>query len=92
MTDKGSATADTKVARPSRKNSHTTNTASKAPSYKRVMEPSNSSCTGVTKSNASVICTCGYWARNSSKRARTALPTSTSLAPRLRATSKPTTA
>ena len=46
MTDSGSATADTNVARQSRKNSHTTTTASSAPSYSRCIDPSYSSCTG----------------------------------------------
>ena len=46
ITDSGSATADTNVARQSRKNSHTTTTASSAPSYCRCIDPSYSSCTG----------------------------------------------
>ena len=40
MTDSGSAVADTKVARQSRRNSHTTSTASSAPSYSSSIEPS----------------------------------------------------
>ena len=43
ITDIGSATADTKVARQSRRNSHTTITARMAPSYSRCSEPSYSS-------------------------------------------------
>ena len=54
MTDKGKATADTKVARTSRKNSHTTSTAKIAPSYSKMSEARYSSFTGVTKSNAVV--------------------------------------
>lgn len=54
MADSGSATADTKVARQSRRNSHTTITARMAPSYNGAIEPSNSSFTGVTKSKDSV--------------------------------------
>ena len=91
MTDKGSATADTKVARRSRKNNHTTNTAKMAPSYSSTNDAWYSSSTGVTKSNAVVICTPGWLARSSSKALNTAAPTSTSLAPRLRVISKPTT-
>ena len=55
------------------------------------MEPSNSSATGVTKSKASLILRSGSAARNSASALRTPAPTSTSLAPRLRVTSKPTT-
>ena len=91
ITDSGSATADTNVARQSRRNSHTTSTASSAPSYSRCMEPSYSSCTGCTKLKASVISRSGCCARISCRAACTAAPTSTSLAPLLRATSKPTT-
>ena len=91
MADSGSATADTKVAGQSRRNSHTTMTASTAPSYSSTMEPSNSSCTGVTKSKDSVNCMSGWVWASSASAARTAAPTSTSLAPRLRATSNPTT-
>ena len=54
MTDKGKATADTKVARTSRKNNHTTSTANNAPSYNKMSEARYSSFTGVTKSNAVV--------------------------------------
>ena len=91
MTDKGKATADTKVARTSRKNNHTTKTASNAPSYNKMSEARYSSFTGVTKSNAVVKEMPGCAWRNSSKALNTASPTSTSLVPRLRATSKPTT-
>ncbi|MNT06645.1 hypothetical protein D3C72_1413220 [compost metagenome] len=91
MIDSGSATAETNVARQSRKNSHTTSTASSAPSYSRCMEPSYSSCTGFTKLKASVTSRSGCCSRSSFKAANTAPPTSTSLAPLLRATSKPTT-
>ena len=91
MADSGRATAETTVARKSRRNSQTTSTASRAPSYNRVMEALNSSSTGVTKSNDSVICRSGRAACNSLSLARTPCPTSTSLAPLLRATSKPTT-
>ena len=90
-TDKGKATADTNVARKSRKNNHTTSTASKAPSYNKINDALYSSLTGVTKSNAVVMVTSGWAARNSSNALNTRAPTSTSLAPRLRATSKPTT-
>jgi hypothetical protein len=38
ITDKGKATAETKVARKSRRNTHTTKTAKIAPSYKRMSE------------------------------------------------------
>ncbi len=89
--DIGSATADTRVARPLRKNSHTTSTASSAPSPSILSEAWYSSSTGVTKSNASVKVRSGCAARSSASAARTAVPTCTSLAPRLRATSKPTT-
>ena len=91
MTDSGSATAETNVARQSRKNSHTTTTASSAPSYSRCMEPSYSSCTGSTKLKASVTSSPGWASRSSARATFTAAPTSTSLAPLLRATSKPTT-
>ena len=91
ITDSGSATAETKVARQSRRNSHTTSTASSAPSYNRCIEPSYSSCTGATKSNAWVICRSGRSARNCASAACTAAPTAISLSPLLRATSKPTT-
>ncbi len=42
--DKGSAEAEISVARQSRRNHHTTSTASSAPSYSMCMEPSNCSC------------------------------------------------
>ena len=63
MTDSGSATADTNVARQSRKNSHTTSTANIAPSYSSTREPWYSSSTGVTKSKASVISMSGFCKR-----------------------------
>ena len=91
MTDSGSATAEIIVARQSRRNSQTTSTASSAPSYKRRMEPSYSSWTGVTKLKDSVICRSACWALSSSRARWTPAATSSSLAPRLRATSKPTT-
>ena len=91
MTDKGRATAETNVARKSRKNNQTTSTANKAPSYSNTKDAWYSSSTGVTKSNAVVISTSGWLARNSVRAFCTAAPTSTSLAPRLRAISKPTT-
>ena len=91
ITDKGRATAVTKVARQSRKNNHTTNTAKMAPSYSRCKEPWYSSATGETKSKASVNSMSGWAARNSARAFCTAAPTSISLAPRLRETSKPTT-
>ena len=91
MTDKGKATAETKVARKSRKKSHTTSTAKMAPSYSKCKEPEYSSSTGVTKSKASVISISGFFKRKSASAWRTNLPTATSLSPRLRTTSKPTT-
>ena len=89
--DSGSATADTKVARQSRKNSHTTTTASRAPSYSSTIEPVYSSSTGATKLKASVSSMSGCWALSSASAVCTAAPTATSLSPLLRATSKPTT-
>ena len=59
MTDKGNATAETKVARRSRRNSQTTSTANIAPSYSKIRELEYSSSTGVTKSKDSVISTSG---------------------------------
>ena len=91
MADKGSATADTKVARQLRKKNHTTITASTAPSYSMAMEASNSSFTGVTKSNACVSSKSGCLAFNSASAFCTPAPTSISLASLLRLTSKPTT-
>ena len=91
ITDSGSATADTKVARQSRKNSQTTATASNAPSISRCREPVYSSCTGLTKLKASVSTTSGCWTLSSTSACCTAAPTATSLSPRLRDTSKPTT-
>ena len=52
IADSGNATADTSVARHSRRNSSTTSTARNAPSSSNSTEASYSSCTGVTKSNA----------------------------------------
>ena len=89
--DMGSATAATKVARPLRRNSHTTTTASSAPSPSIFSDAWYSSSTGVTKSKASVKCISGCAVPSCAMAARTPLPISTSLAPRLRATSKPTT-
>ena len=91
MTDSGSATAEIKVARQSRKNSHTTSTASSAPSISKISEARYSSSTGVTKSNASVSCISGRASLISASAARTPRPASTSLAPLLRAISNPTT-
>ena len=91
MADIGSATADTSVARHSRRNSHTTSTASAAPSYSRCREPMYSSCAGVTKSKASVSSMSGCCSLSSSRAFCTAAPTATSLSPRLRTTSKPIT-
>ena len=91
ITDIGSATADTKVARQSRRNSHTTSTASAAPSYNKCMEPVYSSSTGLTKLKASVMTTPGCCSFRSARALATPAPTSISLTPRLRATSKPTT-
>ncbi len=91
ITDSGKATADTKVARQSRKNSQTTSTASKPPSISRVSEALYSSSTGVTKSKASVNSMSGWLSCRVFRAARTPRPASTSLAPLLRATSKPTT-
>ena len=91
MTDKGSATAETMVERRLPKNSHTTTTASKAPSKSMVMEASNSSATGFTKSKACVISRSGCWVLSSCSAACTAAPTSISLAPLLRVISNPTT-
>ncbi len=91
ITDIGSAMADTKVARQSRRNSQTTSTARIAPSYSRCSEPWYSSCTGVTKSKACTSSTSGRCSLSSARAFCTAAPTATSLSPRLRATSKPTT-
>ena len=63
MTDSGSATAETKVARQSRKNNQTTSTAKIAPSYSSSKEPLYSSSTGVTKSKDSVISMSGFCKR-----------------------------
>ncbi|MOA60811.1 hypothetical protein D3C78_1857990 [compost metagenome] len=65
ITDIGSATAETKVARQSRKKSHTTITARMAPSYSRCSEPSYSSSTGSTKLKASVSSMSGRCTRRS---------------------------
>ena len=91
ITDSGSATAETSVARQSRRKSHTTITARIAPSYSRCIEPSYSSATGCTKLKASVSVMSGWSAFSCASTFCTCAPTSTSLAPRLRATSKPTT-
>ena len=91
ITDSGKATADISVARHSRKNIQTTITASSAPSYSNLSELRYSSCTGVTKSNASVRTMCSWRCFSSLRASLTALPTTISLSPRLRATSKPTT-
>ena len=91
ITDSGSAVAATKVARQSRRNSHTTSTASAAPSYSSSIEPSKFSCTGSTKLKASVTVMSGCAAFSFSSAARTPAATSISPAPRLRVISKPTT-
>ena len=91
ITDSGSATADTRVARQSRRNSHTTSTASTAPSNSRCIEPVYSSCTGATKLKASVSSMSGCCTRSSASAFCTAAPTAISLSPLLRAISKPTT-
>ena len=91
MTDSGKATAEMNVARQSRKKSQTTSTASSAPSINSVSDAAYSSSTGVTKSNASVSCISGRASLISASAARTPRPASTSLAPLLRAISKPTT-
>ena len=91
MADSGSATADTKVARQSRRKNHTTMMARTAPSISSAIEPSKFSITGSTKLNASVISTSGCAARSSARPMRTPSATSTSPAPRARVISKPTT-
>ncbi len=91
MADSGRATADTSVARQLRRKNQTTMTARMAPSYSIVMDASNSSCTGVTKSKACVNSRSGFLAFKSASAFCTAAPTSTSLAPLLRVISKPTT-
>ena len=55
MIDSGSAVAETKVARQSRRNSQTTMTARTAPSISSAIEPSKFSMTGSTKLKASVM-------------------------------------
>ncbi len=90
-TDSGSATAETMVARQLRRNSHTTTTARMAPSYSRCMELSYSSLAISTKSTVRVRCRSGCSATSWSSARCTPAPTSTSLAPRLRETSKPIT-
>ncbi len=62
-----------------------------APSYSRCIEPVYSSSTGATKLNASVISRSGCCAFISASAFCTAAPTTTSLSPLLRDTSKPTT-
>ena len=89
--DSGSAVAATSVARQSRRNSHTTSTASAAPSSSRYMLPWKFSTTGSTKLKASVTVTSGCAARSFSSAARTPSATSVSPAPRLRTISNPTT-
>jgi hypothetical protein len=91
ITDSGRAVAETKVARPSRRNSQTTITASTAPSISSAIEPSKLSTTGSTKLKASVTTRSGRSCFNFSSAARTASATSTSPAPRLRVISKPIT-
>ncbi len=91
MADSGKATAAMNVARQSRRNSQTTRTASAAPSYSRAMDAWNSSSTGLTKLKASVKTRSGEARCKSARAACTAAPISTSLAPRLRVISNPTT-
>ena len=91
ITDSGSATAVMNVARQSRKNSHTTSTASSAPSASSVSDAWYSSCTGVTKSKASVNSISGWVTLSCSSAARTPRPTSISLDPLAREISNPTT-
>ena len=91
ITDSGSATAVMNVARQSRKNSHTTSTASSAPSASSDNDARYSSSTGVTKSSTSLSTMSGCVTLSCSSAARTPRPTSTSLEPLAREISNPTT-
>ena len=91
MIDSGNATALTHVARQSRRNSHTTTSASSAPSHSMVIdeeyERSVSSTMLLTRSNSTPGCD----AASASSVSCTCALTSSSSEPRLRETEKPTT-
>ena len=91
MIDSGSATAEMKVARQSRRNNHTTSTASSAPSHNMCMEASNEACASWVVEATSTMCSRGCSWPSACTLARTALPTSTSLEPLVRCTAKPIT-
>ena len=91
ITDSGKAAAATSVARQLRKNTHTTITASTAPSYSSSMEPSKFSCTGWALSITSLSVMSGRCADSAATALRTPRLTSSSPAPLVRSTSKPTT-
>ncbi len=84
ISDSGRAAEEISVARQSRRNSQTTNTASSAPSHSASMAASKPSSTQSVEEVTSLMVTPGCAAASAATLARAAWATSTSLDPTLR--------